>query len=438
MQSWMQIGKRSLAALALMGAVVMLHAQSEEQVSPELEQALLQENWMQVASLLDSVDTQTPSPVLRMLKGHACLALNRNNESLCLFAHAFSQDSVIRDKDFKAWNDWAQVFCRHNSGNPVSFFLRGDSEARLKKFSDAVASFTTGLSMGTEKFYLLNARATAFAAIADWDAAVIDLDSALEIQKQIADLYCSRGAIDIFLRTPSGVAEKMFNRALEISPDCPLAANGLGCINYGAGNYEKSQKYFETTLKMNSCLMLVLYNTQTLAAEWIATLEKQENLLATANPGTNINRTIKSLEFQKNMTRAAEIAKDAGYNTMADLGSALFAKASIRIPIAERMNGKTSKAGAEIGFSTGIDGSKAIERNRPFMDAYFQASKGAASDRILKIQDRIAVLEKTRARIPSLGGVTTDMKKAQVDDGDWPVDTVFGLFYVVEPINFNN
>ena len=432
------IGYWAAMVLAMLVATGLADAQSEEQITSELEQALLQENWGKVASLLDSVDTETPSPVLRMLKGHACLALNRNNESLCLFAHAFSQDSVKCEKDFETWHNWAADFSHHYSGNAVSLYLRGDSEARLKKFTDAIASFSAGLLPGSDKFYLFNARAAAYAATSDWDAAVIDLDSALEIQKQNVDLYCSRGALDIFLRTSSTAAEKMFNRALEIDPECALALNGLGCVSYGEGNWEKSKNFFENALQQNSCLILALYNVQTVNAEWIASLEKQEELLATGTPGTELDRQITNLKFQNNVTRATEIAKDVGYNTIADIGSGFSFRAGFEIPLIDRMKGKTPNAGGTFGFSVGFDASKAIERNRPFMDSYFKASKQAASDRIVQIQDRIAVLEKTRERRPQLGGVTTDMKKAKIDKGDWPVDTVFGLYYVVEPVNSNN
>ena len=79
-----------------------------------IREAILQEEWGKVAVLLDSVDAQTPSPVLRMIKGHATLALNRNNESLCQFLSVSSED------DIKKWEKWSQGFVKENPNNVIA------------------------------------------------------------------------------------------------------------------------------------------------------------------------------------------------------------------------------------------------------------------------------------------------------------------------------
>ena len=61
---------------------------SATEVNVSITKAVLSQDWQGVAELLRSVSTQTESPVLRLLKAHACLNLNRNNESLCLFLSA--------------------------------------------------------------------------------------------------------------------------------------------------------------------------------------------------------------------------------------------------------------------------------------------------------------------------------------------------------------
>ena len=84
-----------------------------------VEQALLAEDWIKVAELLREVDTTSASPVLRLIKGHACLALNRNNASLELFA------SMLKDTDSQAWQVWTDEFASRHSQHAIASNYEG-------------------------------------------------------------------------------------------------------------------------------------------------------------------------------------------------------------------------------------------------------------------------------------------------------------------------
>ncbi len=54
-------------------------------IGPDVERHVLQGNWEGVFNILSGNDGEVKDPVARMIMGHACLATNKNNQSLLLF-----------------------------------------------------------------------------------------------------------------------------------------------------------------------------------------------------------------------------------------------------------------------------------------------------------------------------------------------------------------
>ena len=92
--------------------------QVEEQIKNTIFAKDWKENWDTIAKLCGSNEQLESSPVLRAIKGHACLALNRNNESLLLFL------SVNDDEDTKAWYQWSSEFVNKNPSNHVTHYSK--------------------------------------------------------------------------------------------------------------------------------------------------------------------------------------------------------------------------------------------------------------------------------------------------------------------------
>src|SRR4051812_38152736 len=108
-------------------AVVSIHSNVEaaiEAVTPEVEKAVLAEDWSKTVELLSSVDAKTPSPTLRLLKGLTCQALNRSNEALSLFLASTSTEDVA------TWKTWAEDFQRRHPSSAVGRYFQGDALAR--------------------------------------------------------------------------------------------------------------------------------------------------------------------------------------------------------------------------------------------------------------------------------------------------------------------
>src|SRR5689334_5684260 len=53
-------------------------------ISPEIERAILSEDWKTVSELVPASVNDSGPAILRLIRGHACLALNRNNDSVTL------------------------------------------------------------------------------------------------------------------------------------------------------------------------------------------------------------------------------------------------------------------------------------------------------------------------------------------------------------------
>ena len=217
-----------------------------------VEEAALAGNWADVSELLASVDTETPSPVLRLIKAHSCLALNRNNESLCLFLSASS------DEDLKTWGDWTRAFVEKNPKSAVAYYFRGDALARLEQWDSALKAFNRALEFYPNHPLALNARGTVYSAIGKWDHALVDLKKATIARDSLADAHASLGAMWIQRREGAEGALESFNRALALSPDFVLAYNGIACAKYVLGRWEEANKDMADAGKYFTCRHSVL------------------------------------------------------------------------------------------------------------------------------------------------------------------------------------
>jgi tetratricopeptide (TPR) repeat protein len=204
----------------------------------QLEEAILGQDWEKVISLLPKeLEPNLPAP-LRLVKGHACLATNRNNESLALFLNSSSDD------DLRQWEQWTQAFLAKYPTNHIAHYFAGDAAARVEKWENAMADFNKALQMQPNDTLALNARGTTYCAMGQWDGALTDLNKAVIANKQFADAHTSLGAMWIQRRAGQSGALQSFHRALKLSPDFVLARNGRGCAEFASGDWEKANKTF--------------------------------------------------------------------------------------------------------------------------------------------------------------------------------------------------
>lgn len=190
----------------------------------KLQEALLAEDWERVVGLFQNVDIKTADPILRFVKAHACLATNRNNESVGLF-------SVASLDDLDMWEQWCQRFTTEHRRDPVASYFLGDACARFMDYTKAVEYFTRSIEQDEDSYLALNARGTVYVVIGEYDKALADLLKARAIKPNCADVYNTLAMINI--RQKKGLianSKNSFLGVLKINPSCALAFHGLGCM----------------------------------------------------------------------------------------------------------------------------------------------------------------------------------------------------------------
>ena len=215
-----------LVTVALLVTMAVFQAQAADKVPavpPDVEKAVLAEDWAKIAQLIGEVKPETSSPQ-RLLLGHAYLALNRNNESFRLFANA-------TPADLAAWELWTKNLVGTHPQHSQAHFYRADALARLDRYEDAIMAFTAAIELNPKNAYALHGRGVLHTQLGKFDEAGKDLAAAQTSNPGIADFYNSRGMLRVAQRQGNLVRLKeQFNKAKDLSNDFALAHHGLGCI----------------------------------------------------------------------------------------------------------------------------------------------------------------------------------------------------------------
>jgi len=195
----------------------------------KLQEALLAEDWGRVVGLLQNVDIKTADPILRFVKAHACLATNRNNESVLLFLSSNSDD-------LRTWHEWTSHFAQEHTQDAVGQYLLGDGLARLGQYDDAVQAFGRGLKAKTDHALLMNAQGVAYAKLDRLREARRCFDGAVAASNgKLADAYANLGAYWIQRGEGAEGAEAAFTKAIELSGGSAIASHGRLCVRLVLG-----------------------------------------------------------------------------------------------------------------------------------------------------------------------------------------------------------
>lgn len=269
-----------LCILMVIGSVVLkpmvLNASTAEQIDEKIQKAILSEEWAEVVMLLDSVDVQTRSPILRTIKGHACLALNRNNESHRLFL------SVSSSEDKKKWEEWATNFTRENPNKAVAYYLLGDAYTRFGNYHNAFAAYNKALELKRNHSLALNARGVLYACKGESDKAIADFCKITQSYLPFADAYINLGITLIRNKTASLAVLELFKKAMCLSPDFAVARNNLACAEFALGRWEDVVNDLETAHAKAPWFNTPVANMATFA------LMKDEIMLPVGNKKTKI------------------------------------------------------------------------------------------------------------------------------------------------------
>jgi len=454
-----------------MGMFLMLIAPfsvagAESPAMDAVEKAVLAEDWAGIAKdLLAAVNEDAGhSPVLRLVKAHACLALNRNNESLVLFL------SLQKGDQLAPCEQWARSLAKGNPNAAVAYYFLGDVQARSKRWKAAVDDYSKGLALRAGHPLLLNARGAALARDDQLRAARADFAAAARDKRMpLADARCNIGMLAIQRKGGAEGALRAFEEALKLSPDFALALYGRGCATLvspaeakrgdkeekpAEGPDERVQRageFFRKAFDAAGAAAPLLKEAQVefLAQTQGVTKEEMVQMLVGKDPGmslsTSFNRMTDSynktgkvdqklynnfvsayrtapaaahsladaqlgkqgMAFQQSFGKAAGAGvthNEQSYHTLQSWG----ADASVKVGA----KGLGGGAGLKVGFG-GFDD---VRKGNFQVHSHFQ---NLAADNITK----------KGGGLQEVQGVLATLAGAVWDDGDWPFAPLYGLSY---------
>jgi tetratricopeptide (TPR) repeat protein len=275
--------------LAVVGMVVLLAGATAvwgqvEPISRDLDSALVEENWILVASLVE----QPQSGVHRMLLGHAQLALNRNNESIRNF------HGVAEALQLEEWRSWTEAFRRAHPAAAIGHYLHGDALARLGRCEDAIEVFNEGLRQVVAHAYLRHARGVCHSTRKRFDNAQDDLVSAIRANRDVADFHASLGSLWIQRKTGAPGARQRFDYALKLSPGNLPALYSRWLLNVVAGRFAEADADYDEALAHAGALAAEVGSRFTRVKETVEEVQSRhiDTALNTADPGMTISQTL--------------------------------------------------------------------------------------------------------------------------------------------------
>jgi tetratricopeptide (TPR) repeat protein len=289
---------------------------TNKQAEELIQKEVLAENWEGIIQMLANVKNLNLPVEYRMIKGHACLATNRNNESLELFA------SVLTKPDLEKWQLWTDHFGTRNPNHAIAMYFKGDAHARQKEWKKADQCFSKALELAPQCYLAWNARGVISHAVGNTIMARSYFLQATKIKEDFSDAYASRGVLNVYQSSAKGAAE-YFKSAVQLTQDahCALFEIGLGCSSYGFYRYDEAKRFFNAVPENSALSPLAKRN---FFATEIAALQQ------TVNNTSNTGMALESFILDSPL---GQLALLQGIDSIGDIFYSLILQDGSRIPL---------------------------------------------------------------------------------------------------------
>jgi len=431
-------GRLLLTPVAAFTVVVMCilaqgaFAQQADVVNPQTQTALLAEDWSVVLSLLDKVDaTSSSPPELRLIKAHASMATNANNEALCLFL------SLRGNEQAEACYNWAKTFQAAHQDNPIACYLAGDALARLDRADEAIEMFQAGLKQAPKHPFCEHACGVVYAMREDWDSAKDYLKGAQESQPGRAEFVLSYANYLCGKHAKPELALKSYEDSLALSPDYVIALNGVGNMQRILKEWDKANNALTRAADLaTGCLEPVVNLIATnLLLLGDARGKEMQMLLAEVtgvDPGTDIGEAFKRLSPGTQQRLVDGVANNVDWQK--PINSHLPDKVSVgaELQVGVSPVGLYVQGGpkAEATWNMKENHAAGIGRQEAFLNKAKQEcnitpneTSNAEGWLINHDPQNRAILDKI-----TNGGVDSD-NSAQTQNRNWTAATLYGLLY---------
>ena len=221
------------------------------------------EKYHEVISFCDkALKINNDLPEAYSFKGNALYNLGEYNDAAESFSHAIEKEP----DEAEHYYDRSWTYCNMDKyedsivdinkaleiepKTSAFYYDRGRFEYWAERYKDAVNSFTKGIELKpTENKYLF--RGNSYMALEEFDLALADFNSSIEIEPEFARAYFRRGILYKKMELLENAA-KDFKKAIELDPKYDDAMTELGFIHIQMGKKD-AMKYFNKAIKINPC-----------------------------------------------------------------------------------------------------------------------------------------------------------------------------------------
>jgi tetratricopeptide (TPR) repeat protein len=420
-----------------------------------LESTVLTDDWQAVIRLTNHHGLSTPQ---RLLRAHALIATNKSDDAACIFG------AVASTEELQAWAAWTEDLVDKYPVNGNARYLHADALFRTGDDQRAIEEFDRALKAKGRHALTLNARAVMHALRGEPDAAKSDLSRALTINPHFSDALMNRGFLAIQTKeSPEGAIDD-FNAAMPSG----LAMAGNGYVQIALGNLEEGRQLLENAAP-KSCTGRFISQGANDLLTWLDGYFHDQRL--DEHPGTTVSRTSTDVNFsnaQQMIMTGDQQALKRGVNLMAsilgDTGpNSVYAQraGSLYTGLAKADPGRAQQMADQIyagkSWNSGVEklvqslGSITATYEAPQTKISAKAgpislSRDSGEFKLTAPLERslqpIQDLTQTNGRgfdtldraLRGVGGVTTSLAAAHVDNGDWgPLRPVYALYPLANP-----
>lgn len=221
------------------------------------------EKYHEVISFCDkALKINNDLPEAYSFKGNALYNLGEYNDAAESFSHAIEKEPDEAEHYYdRSWSycnldKYEDAIVDMNKALEIEpktsafYYDRGRFEYWAERYKDAVVSLTRGIELKpTENKYLF--RGNSYMALEEYDLALADFNSSIEIDPEFARAYYRRGILYKKMELLENAA-KDFKKAIELDPKYDDAMTELGFIHIQMGKKD-AMKYFNKAIKINPC-----------------------------------------------------------------------------------------------------------------------------------------------------------------------------------------
>lgn len=221
------------------------------------------EKYHEVISFCDkALKINNDLPEAYSFKGNALYNLGEYNDAAESFSHAIEKEPDEAEHYYdRSWSycnmdKYEDAIVDMNMALEIEpktsafYYDRGRFEYWAERYKDAVVSLTRGIELKpTENKYLF--RGNSYMALEEFDLALADFNSSIEIEPDFARAYFRRGILYKKMELLENAA-KDFKKVIELDPKYDDAMTELGFIYIQMGKKD-AMKYFNKAIKINPC-----------------------------------------------------------------------------------------------------------------------------------------------------------------------------------------